>query len=331
MFSADEGDNSNHPQVGTNIGAQRVKNHYWRSAVCLYASAHAHHPEARKILLVNKMPPETIDGYDYRSLLDRFNVELVEFDSITRPPEGYHTGWNTQFIVIDALETLWRKVSPTSQVMLLDSDCLFVKPVDQEIIDRVKKLGVLQYTLWDADDISENGLTNYELAELGREYSDQVTTDVIKYAGGEIFFGDYKALESVIKEARRAYDISIKRNSKGLKKFNEEAHLLSYVYHLVGGKDYSANDLIKRIWTDRSLYCTVNGEENNLTIWHLPAEKKTSLRKMYQILGRGGDYFTDIEKCSVFFNVTATKLSLFKMYLRNQARRLVKVYRKLKS
>ena len=92
--------------------------------------------------------------------------------------------------------------------------------------------------------------------------------------GGEMLFARGDLLPGMLKTARDAYRESIQRHVAGKKKFNEEAHLLSYVYEVFGGKDFSANDFIKRIWTDRGVYSTVTGEEGDLTIWHVPAEKK---------------------------------------------------------
>lgn len=59
------------------------------------------------------------------------------------------------------------------------------------------------------------------------------------------------------------------------RKFNEEAHMLSFVYYKLGYEAKTANTIIKRIWTQ--LYGTHNvlPEDHSLTIWHLPVEKSS--------------------------------------------------------
>ena len=56
-------------------------------------------------------------------------------------------------------------------------------------------------------------------------------------------------------------------------KLNEEAHFLSLIYHHLGYDNIYANPYIKRMWTALRHDNIAKGDEN-LTIWHLPAEKK---------------------------------------------------------
>lgn len=327
MYSPPDGDRSVHHQVGAAIGSQKVRNYYWRSAVCFFASAALHAPDARRLFFINQDPPQTIDGINVHALLARLGVEVMRLDTITRPPHDFHAAWNTQFIVIDALEKLAGLAAPDQPVFLLDSDCVLVRPIGRQILERIAEDGVLRYTLECGDDEPNNGLSNRDLGRLAAAYDPPLQREVIRYAGGEIFCGMGGKLGELVRLARAAFAESLRRHAAGQPKFNEEAHLLSYVYEVLGARDGSANDLIRRIWTDCGVYCNVDGKERELTIWHLPAEKKAGFIKMFRRLGEGGDFPADLAECERLFNLRpslAARLRMLAFMLVRPVRNLVR-------
>ena len=331
MYSPPATDQSLHHQVGSNIGTQKVRNYYWRSTVVLLASAALHHPDSQRILLVNEMPPSEIDGFEIAPLLARLGVQVRELSHITRPPEGYHGAWSTQFIVLDALNDLASIATDRQPVLLLDSDCVFIRPIPASILERIASAGILRYDLGHADDSKENGLSNHDLALLAAEYDPPIKKDVIRYAGGELFCGRADLLNQVVTIGRSAYYESLRRNAKGLLKFNEEAHLLSYVYEVLGSPDASANDLIKRIWTDRGVYSNVDGSESGLTIWHLPAEKKSGIIRAFRAIAAGGTFPDSVRACSRRFHLTVSPVELLLMYAKGFLRKIRNSLRNLRS
>lgn len=320
MYSAPSGDQSMHHQTGKNIGSAKIQNYYWRSVICCFASATTHIPESRRILLVNALPPKHIDGIKIDALLKDYNVEIHLLDQITRPSSDYHNAWNTQFIVIDALEILSTLASDRQPVLLLDSDCVFVRPIASKFYERLDEYGILRYNLPIADDVEENGLSNFDLAALASQYDPSITRKVIRYAGGEIFFGRADLLPEIIRLARSAFKQSQVRHGNGLKKFNEEAHLLTYVYEVLNSPELSANDFIKRIWTDRGVYSSVAGDEEALTIWHLPAEKKAGIVKMFRHLGRRGRFPSSTTECARWFRLDPSFRDKIMMQVKRFAR-----------
>ncbi|MFD2255859.1 hypothetical protein ACFSSA_04145 [Luteolibacter algae] len=320
MYSPPKGDKSRHHQVGTDIGAQKVRNYYWRSVVVLFASAATHHPESRRVLLVNELPPEKIDGFFVSPILERLKVEIRVLKDITRPPGDYHNAWNTQFVVLDALQELSDISSGATPVLLLDSDCVFIRPLSAELIERIAEDKILRYDLGSNDDSPENGLSNRDLGRLAAEYDPPLDREVIRYAGGEIFCGRADILPEVVKLGRRTYEISIERHRAGLPKFNEEAHLLSYVYEVLGSPDASANDMIKRIWTDRGWYSNLDGSEMDLTIWHLPAEKKLGIIKAFHLIASGKSYPDNPQRAARLFHIKVSFAELIWMKAKGVAR-----------
>lgn len=331
MYSPPATDESLHHQVGSNIGTQKVRNYYWRSAVVLLASAALHHPDSQRILLVNEMPPSEIDGFEISPLLARLGIQVKKLSHITRPPKGYHGAWNTQFIVLDALNDLAAIAKDRQPVLLLDSDCVFIRPIPDIILSRIATAGILRYNLGHGDDCPENGLSNRDLARLAAEYDPPLKREVIRYAGGELFCGRADLLDQVVAIGRKAYHESLRRHAGGLPKFNEEAHLLSYVYEVLGSPDASANDLIKRIWTDRGWYSTVDGSESELTIWHLPAEKKSGIIRAFRAIAAGGTFPSSITTCSKLFHIKISPAELLTMHAKGLARKVRNLLRKLRG
>jgi hypothetical protein len=328
MYSPPATDSSLHHQVGANIGTQKVRNYYWRSTIVLLASATLYHPDSPRILLVNEMPPFEIDGFEITPILKRFGIQIKKLSHITRPPTGYHGAWNTQFIVLDALQELASIADSSQPVILLDSDCVFIRSIPDSILERVNTFGILRYDLGNSDDTKENGLSNKDLASLAAEYEPPLEREVIRYAGGEFFCGRADLLDQVITIGRKAYHESLRRHTEGLPKFNEEAHLLSYVYEVLGSPDASANDVIKRIWTDRGCFSNVDGSESGLTIWHLPAEKKSGIINAFRAIASGESFPENIETCSRLFHIKTSPAELFMMHTKGVLRKIRNAARK---
>src|SRR6266545_2621668 len=132
MYSTPPGDKVMHYQVGADSDLQATQNVYWRCLFCLFESSQRLNGDIRHILFVNKPPPAEIDGIDTARLIRSFNIELVTLKHFTRPPKDYFAAWNTQFIVLDVLDWLAGNVAKEDVVIVLDSDCIFNRPIGNE-------------------------------------------------------------------------------------------------------------------------------------------------------------------------------------------------------
>jgi hypothetical protein len=285
MYSTPPGDKVLHSQVGRDSDSQTTQNLYWRCAFCLFESSHRLNGSVRHLLFVNRPPPPWIDGIDIAKCMKAFNVELVDLGHWSRPPAEYYKEWNTQFIVLDILDWLSTRVSDDALVMVLDSDCFFNRPIGSDLEAAVCEHGTLLMSLDYALDFNINGLTRVALKSLSQEYDPGVdVSGGFIYSGGEFICATGQQVKQIAPRARSAYDNSMRRHAEGRPKFCEEAQLLSFVYHLLGYATHTGNRFIKRIWTDRSLHHNVNGQEDRLTIWHLPAEKKQGFIRVFRAI-----------------------------------------------
>ena len=284
MYTTPENDKVLHAQTGCDSDAQKTQNLYWRCVFCLFESSHRLNHNVRHLLFVNEAPPERIDGVHIPSLVERYEIEIVRLDQFTRPPADYYGAWNTQFIVLDVIDWLASHLEGNEAVLCLDSDCVFNKPLNAQFLQKLAEKKALLYSLDYASDHKINGLDRNDLMRLSREYDPVNELEEFVYSGGEFFCVMADQLAHIGRLARQAYDQSLQRHDGGLDKFHEEAHLLSYVYHCMGYETHTANSSIKRIWTERKVFSNVDGREDDLMIWHLPAEKKRGFVKMFRRL-----------------------------------------------
>ena len=295
-----------HPQMGAHSDTDEAKNVYWRCAFCLFASSRVHNRDARHVLFYNVSPPEILDGQRTDELCNRFGIELVPFRSITRPPADYHPKWNTQFIVLDALDGLQSLAAPGDAVLLLDGDIVFTQPLPGPALAQLQKLGSLTYDMGYSPDFVVNGLTYDQLQEVSKTYSPPATS-AVTYCGGEFVCLSQSVLGEFCSRARRAYGQSVEKHARGETKFCEEAHLLSYVYSCMNIPVGTANGFVRRIWTNRGTFCNVQGDESRLALWHLPAEKKKGFGAAFAELAsldRATALFTDEKKMKTMFHLT---------------------------
>lgn len=282
MYSSPEGENILHSQVGSASGSHEVQEYYWRCVFLLFESSVRLNSAARHILFINKYPPDFIDGVNVKILVKQYQVEIVELETVTKSPFGYHNEWNSQFIMLDLLDWFRKNVTANDNVFILDSDIVFNKALDDNLLNMLNSHKALLYSINYDEQYSINGLSRRELLEISKEMNADFPGNEFIYSGGEFFCCKGSEIAKIADTARAGYHVSLERHQLGLKKFNEEAHLLSYVYHLFGYRAFTANRYIKRIWTDRSIFSNVDGSESDLIFWHLPAEKKAGFIDVFR-------------------------------------------------
>jgi hypothetical protein len=324
MYCSPPGENILHTQVGKLSGTRRVQEYYWRCAFLLFESSTRKNQDSRHLLFINQDPPATIDGVETAALIRDFNIELVRFPSITKSPADYFGSWNTQFIVIDVLEWLDGNVRPGDAVLILDSDVIFNRGIDHAFTECLRESRALLYSIDYPPGRSINGLTLAELGMIASEINPALADAPFVYSGGEFVCCLGSEVSRIARLARQTYEACLGMHRLGKKKFNEEAHLLSCVYATLGYRTHTANRFIKRIWTDRSTYCNVEGTEGNLLLWHLPSEKKLGFVRMFRALRRqSGKFAVPAERHAVAYRLKPDLSSRVATFARTLAKRLL--------
>lgn len=188
--------------------------------------------------------------------------------------------------MLDVLRDLVDHVAEIDAVFVLDSDCVFRQAISARVHTRIASEKAILYTINCARDYVVNGLSPDEMAKIEREIEgkDPRPDEAFLYHGGELICLRGDQLATVEKEARHVLATCLERHTHGKPKYNEEAHLLSHVYRKLGYPSFGANQekLIRRLWTDRSITRNIQGNDEDLTIWHLPSEKRVGFSRYFE-------------------------------------------------
>jgi hypothetical protein len=293
-FYAERADEESvYPQVGGRSSSTWFQAVYWRCVVDFFAASARVNPGAHHRLYTNVDAIPDIDGFDTATFLARHGVEVVVLPYTSKPPAGWHSAWTNQFYVFDVTAHLAETLAgPDAVGVLLDSDCVFTRPVGP-LVEAAREHGVLTFDAHVADDEEMNGLSPRQLGRLLADL-DGIggggAAPVVPYAGGEIVAGTRDALRAVVREAQAMWPEMLRRHAAGEPKTNEEAHLLSAVYHRLGLPVGTADPFIDRMFTWFT-GATVRPGHERMMIWHLPNEKRLGLRRLFRSVRNEDSWF----------------------------------------
>ena len=269
---------------------------YWRCVALFFASAARWTPGARLVLFTNVDAVPAVDGVPLGPELDRLGVEVVRLAYTFQPPEGYFGAWRNQFYVFDAVRWLAAETADDDVAMLLDSDCVWARPADR-MAAMARRHGTLTYDLGRPADAPENGLTPTELgaihAELAPAFGVAPPDAAPPYVGGELVAGTGSVLRQMEATFDPLWEEMRRRHAEGRPKYNEEAHALGLAYHVLGASYGTANPYLRRIWTTLLKGDDARPPDLDLTVWHVPGEKRYGIRRLFPAaLDRDGPFWT---------------------------------------
>lgn len=293
FYAEREGEESVYPQVGGRSSSTWFQAVYWRCVVDFFAASLRVNPEATHRLYTNVDAIPDVEGFQTREFLDRHGVEVVVLPYASRPPAGWFPAWANQFYVLDVAAHLAETLPEAEAVgVLLDSDCVFTRPVGP-LVEAARQHGALTFDVGIPADEDTHGLSPRAMGRLFAEL-DGVGGDgaapLATYVGGELLAATRETLRAVTAEAQAVWPEMRRRHAAGLPKFNEEAHLLSYVYHRLGLPIGTADPFIDRMFTWFT-GATVRPGHEDLMIWHLPNEKRLGLRRLFRAVRDADSWF----------------------------------------
>lgn len=330
MYTSGRDENIKHSQIGESVASIKAQNYYWRCVFLLFKSSFEHNKNYRHILFLNKMPPDEIDGVRTQVLIDKYNIEIVEFENLTLSPKDYYLAWNTQFLILDVLDWLNLNTEDDDNIFILDSDIIINKEFPEELILTLNKEKLLTYNMNYPQSHVVNGLNQNDLNLVAKSLNEEVMPlGDIEYSGGEIVCCKGSELEKVAIKSREVYLKCLELHKNKKTKFNEEAHLLSYVYHFLGYDVGGLNPYIKRIWTDARNYRNVNGAEKGLVFLHLPDQKKTGYVKLFSLYNsRGINYRVEDINLFKIMQIDKSAIRLVLEYTVARVKRIANIIRR---
>ena len=220
-------------------------------------------------------------GFDLLSknrlnILKRLNVNIVIIENSHIPPEKFGKKWKNQFYVLDIV-SYFAKMK--KNLFIFDSDVVCVSSNELNF-DSYEVQGI-QINRNSLSDI--NGLSPDSYFEIFRDFFGEEMQGPPVYYGGEYYGIRSDKLSQFSALLEKAYDKNIKRLESDQIFATEEAHLVSIVFQHFKVDEVS-NTLLDRIWTQPWTFRYIPDYWRKLIFLHLPAEKKTGIRKVAQYL-----------------------------------------------
>ena len=306
LDSPDE--SSEYPQVGKASHLPEFQKVYWRCVAVFYALSVQNNPDRKHVLFTNVEASDLpeIDGIDLVNFLKERNVAVVTLPLTWQAPKGWHGKWRNQFYIFDVLqfiENQYNTAGSPDAFVILDSDCMINRSLD-ELFAEIRSKGLLTLPMHFADDYNINGITRVGMRQVFAELDGSDPGHNPEYCGGEIFAATFQTVQRINAIAPGIWQEMQQRFREGRPKFNEEAHFLSYCYHKIG-QFGTLERYIKRIWTSPK-FTNVKAEDQNLPIWHLPAEKTGGIALIFKSINRSGQPWT-IQELSGLLGVPKRK------------------------
>jgi hypothetical protein len=200
------------------------------------------------------------------------NLELSK-----KTPVDWYGAWRNQLYEFDILRELSN--DGENNYLILDSDILIREsliPLFQEI----EKNGAICYDCGYEVNHNINGIS---IAEMRSLYTDIYGEGegLPSYYGGEFIGLTSRVIKKLVDEFEFLWSENYKRYENKIFKLNEEAHFLSVLYYKLDVCNDLGNKYIRRMWTAIK-YDNINEKDVYLSIWHLPAEKKYGLNKLFE-------------------------------------------------
>lgn len=284
-FCADKkGEESFFPQTGKLSSSEDHQNIYWRCAMVFFITSKRFNKTEKHVFYTNVSKLPVIDGKDVGELMKKLDVDVVFTDFKYKTPKGYFGSFQNQFYEFSILEHIaLNNHHPDDHYLILDSDCIFIKPATELFSAAKNNGGFISFQDGCNPDQVTNGLSRRDLKVLYEELLQRSVDEVPLYMIGEFLLCSVENIKRIFSDFVILWPWMLQRHAAGQKKFNEEAHTLSYLYYKNGFKHGKPDTYIRRIWTNPLFYRNVQQGDLDLIIWHLPAEKTFSLRKLYDL------------------------------------------------
>lgn len=209
---------------------------------------------------------------DKLKIFKKLEVTIIILENSHLPPGKFGKKWKNQFFILDIINYF---VPLNMNLFILDSDVICISS-NQFNFDSYQVLGI--QINQDAD-IEINGLKLLSYSELSKDFFGQEYHGTPTYFGGECYGIRSDQVSRFNSLLETAYKKNLQRIESNDSFVTEEAHLVSIIFQFFEINEAS-NTFMNRIWTQPWTFRLVPIYWKNLVFLHLPAEKKTGIRKI---------------------------------------------------
>jgi len=292
-------------QVSGDPRASEFLDTYRRCIGVFFASARRANPGATLEFVTNRLwdSEATQVAAEVDRLLDTLGVELAVVDYDHQPPSTFARRWWNQFYVLDVIDYLSRSRASDEPVLILDDDILFTTAHgSQSLSSEISTRGIATMPIGYPRSRRVNGASTEEIAML-------LAGPAFDYSGGEFVGAMSSELPGLYLEAHATYDALMAAHGEDSALEFDEAHILSAAYSRLSATALTEPAAIRRIWTQPLKYRNVAANDLGRALWHVPAEKKYGLRRIYSDLVRDFDGFMSMDD-SAWVKYAARKVGI---------------------
>lgn len=332
LCADEKGEESVFPQTGQLSSSKDHQDIYWRCLLVFFITSRRFNTSERHLLFTNVKNLPFVDGMSMSELLSKLCVTVVFTDFKYKTPKGYYGAFQNQFYEFSILEHIaTHNNNPDDHYLILDSDCIFIKPV-ADLFTAALPAGFISFEDSVLPDYVINGLSRNHLKDIYEELLQKKINEIPSYHLGEFLLCSVANIKNIFRDFVELWPQLLERHVSGKKKFNEEAHTLSYLYFKNGLQAQTTGGFMKRIWTNPLFYRNVEAADVELAIWHLPAEKTFGLARLYNyFLNDFKNYGFELNE-KEFLEVVQKSLGIPRLSIRMKIRYYVlSYYRALKK
>jgi hypothetical protein len=278
-FHVDDEGKGEYAQVRGDTRSESFRDTYRRCIAVFFLSARRANPEAVLWLFLNEeWKLSTSTSREVYSILQALQVRIRVVKYTTVVPKTFTRKWRNQFYVLDVLEHFGGFCNESDSVVLLDSDVVWTTHDRASALWRqLEAEELLMMPIGYDSSEAVNGLSGKELAE-------RTSRPVpIEYAGGEFIAVTGTILPLLVSQTRDIVQLLLAQHRESTWLAFEEAHVLSVAYQKIGAVVVE-EAIVKRLWTQPLKFQNVTKADLRLALWHVPAEKKYGLRRLYKRL-----------------------------------------------
>jgi hypothetical protein len=183
---------------------------------------------------------------------------------------------------MDILSQISETADDEVVILVLDADCVWLASGDC-LFSEIAHHGLLSYETGYPPNEDINGLTRREVGEICSLLDSSISYVDPPSAGGELMGLTGKYSRILASDLPELWNQMLRQYANGEKRFLTEEHWLSYLYLKNGASIGNANVFIRRIWTGIPPRTRdAKSTDFDLVIWHLPAEKRYGLTRLFQ-------------------------------------------------
>ncbi|MEO5316553.1 hypothetical protein PV772_20975 [Pseudarthrobacter sp. CC12] len=284
FYTQSKREGGRYAQVRGDSSTEKFRDVYRRCVGVFFLSARKANPDAELVLYLNTPWDRHSSkvGAEVWLLLQQLNVNVEVIDYGHRPPDSFAQSWQNQFFVLDVLSDLEKKVRRSDAWVVLDSDIVWSTQSTSSMWNTLQERGTSTYTVGYAPSKQVNGMSLESLTSLA-ESAGLVLQDRLDYSGGEFVGGNGSSITDLVTRSHAIWSVLMEQHEADNSIQFEEAHLLSVAYAVLGVSPGGMNSYVRRLWTQPFKYQNVTTEDVELTLWHVPAEKKYGIRRLYRL------------------------------------------------